>query len=198
MPRFRSLRCSRSNATALSRLRDLDRTSGENLRRIERYEHVAPGDLVHVDVKKLGRIPDGGGWRAHGRGSHLALVSKRKASGTGKVGYTYLHSAVDDYSRLAYTEALEDEKAATAVEWWARARAFFELHGVYDIRAVLTDNGSCYRSRLWAVALGDRYTDHKRTRPYTPRTNGKVERFNGTLAREWAYVRDLPLRTGPA
>lgn len=99
------------------------------------------------------------------------------------------HPQGDDHSRLAYTEALEDEKATSAVEFWHRAVAFLATHGVRDVRAALTDNGSCYRSRLWAAALVETGTQHKRTRPYTPRTNGKVERFNGTLAREWAYVR---------
>lgn len=168
----------------LSRLRDIDPPTGEQLRATNRYEHEAPGDLVHVDIKKLGRIPDGGGWRVHGRGSEQAKASQRK----GRVGYTYLHSAVDDYSRLAYTEALVDEKAVTAAAFWARAVSYFEDYGISHIKRVLTDNGSCYRSRLWAAAIAETDTVHKRTRPYSPRTNGKVERYNGTLAREWAYV----------
>lgn len=155
-----------------------------------RYEHDRVGDLVHVDVKKLGRIPAGGGWRMHGVGTEAARAAKRTGPGTGKVGYTYLHSALDDHSRLAYTEALEDEKAVTAVAFWHRAAAFFAAHGITPIRRVLTDNGACYRSRTWGDALAKAGTKHKRTRPYTPRTNGKVERFNGNLSREWAYVRD--------
>ncbi|GGS10081.1 hypothetical protein GCM10010252_56500 [Streptomyces aureoverticillatus] len=95
----------------LNRLRDLDPPSGEQLREVIRYEHEHVGDLVHVDVKKLGRIPTGGGWRMHGVGTDAARASKRTGPGTGKVGYTYLHSALDDHSRLAYTEALDDEKA---------------------------------------------------------------------------------------
>lgn len=174
----------------LNRLRDLDPTSGEELREVIRYEHEHVGDLVHVDVKKLGRIPTGGGWRMHGVGTDGARSSKRTGQGTGKVGYTYLHSTLEDHSRLAYTEALEDEKAVTAAAFWHRAVAFFAAHGITPIRRCLTDNGSCYRSTTWANALAATGTKHKRTRPYTPRTNGKVERYNGTLARECAYVRD--------
>lgn len=173
----------------LNRLRDLDPPTGEDLREVVRYEHECPGDMLHVDVKKLGRIPAGGGWRMHGHGTDAARASKRTGPDTGKVGYTYLHTAIDDHSRLAYTEALDDERAVTASAFWHRAVAFFAAHDITPIRRVLTDNGSCYRSRDWAAALAETGTKHKRTRPYTPRTNGKVERFNGTLAREWAYVR---------
>jgi len=116
--------------------------------------------------------------------------SKRLGTGTGKLGYTYLHTAIDDHSRLAYTEALEDERAVTAAAFWHRAAAFFAAHDITPIHRVLADNGSCYRSRAWAAALTTTKSKHKRTRPYTPRTNGKVERFSGTLAREWAYVRN--------
>ncbi|MER5184747.1 IS481 family transposase [Streptomyces sp. NPDC002896] len=174
----------------LNRLRDLDPPTGEQLREVIRYEHDRVGDLVHVDVKKLGRIPTGGGWRMHGVGTESARASKRTGPGTGKVGYTYLHSALDDHSRLAYTEALDDEKAVTTVAFWHRAVSFFAAHGITPIRRCLTDNGACYRSTTWADALAATGTKHKRTRPYTPRTNGKVERYNGTLTREWAYVRD--------
>lgn len=174
----------------LNRLRDLDPPTGAQLRGVVRYEHQEAGDMIHVDVKKIGRIPAGGGWRMHGIGTEAAKASKRVGHGTGKVGYVYLHVAVDDYSRLAYAEALDDEKADTAAGFWHRAVAFFAEHGIAPIHRVLTDNGACYRSRAWARALADTGTKHKRTRPYTPRTNGKVERMNGTLAREWAYVRD--------
>ncbi|MDQ0767158.1 transposase InsO family protein [Streptomyces canus] len=174
----------------LNRLRDLDPPTGEQLREIIRYEHDRVGDMVQVDIKKLGRIPTGGGWRMHGVGTDAARASKRLGPGTGKVRYTYLHTAIDDHFRLAYTEALEDERAVTAAAFWHRAVAFFAAHDITPIHRVLTDNGSCYRSRAWAAALATTKTKHKRTRPYTPRTNGKVERFNGTLAREWAYVRD--------
>lgn len=174
----------------ISRVSDLDPPTGEQLRAVLRYQHDEAGSLIHVDIKKIGRIPTGGGWWAHGRGSDGHRASKRRGEGTGRIGYTYLHSALDDYSRLAYTEPLEDEKGATAANFWSSAIAFFAEHGITTIRRVLTDNGSCYRSRKWAKALEDTGTAHKRTRPYTPRTNGKVERFNGTLAREWAYIRE--------
>lgn len=174
----------------ISRLRDIDPPTGAQLREVVRFEHAAPGAMIHVDVKKLGRIPAGGGWRVHGRGTDAHRASKRIGAGTGKVGYTYLHSAVDDHSRLAYTEALNDEKGDTAADFWRRAAGFFAEHGITALRRVLTDNGACYRSHAWAVAVAETDTEHRRTRPYTPRTNGKVERFNGTLAREWAYIRE--------
>lgn len=173
----------------ISRVTDLDPPTGEQLRAALRYEHAAPG-FLHVDIKKIGRIPTGGGWWVHGRGSEGHRASKRRGQGTGAVGYTYLHTAIDDHSRLAYTEALENEKGVTAADFWLRAAVFFAEHGVTSISRVLTDNGACYRSHAWADALKITGTQHKRTRPYTPRTNGKAERFNGTLAREWAYVRE--------
>lgn len=160
----------------LRRLSWLDRPTG---RVVRRYEHARPGDLLHMDIKKLGRIPTGGGWKAHGRGQ--AGVRQR-------VGYAYIHSAVDDHSRLAYSEVLGDERATTVVGFWDRARAWFAAHGV-TARAVLTDNGSAYRSADFARACTEADVRHRRTRPYTPQTNGKVERFNRTLLEEWAYVR---------
>ena len=167
----------------MSRLRDLDVT-GEQMRQpARRYEHRVPGDLVHIDVKKIGRIPDGGGWRVHGRGTDAHRASKRGQ----RPGYAYLHTAIDDRSRLAYTEELTDEKSVTAAGFWARAVEFFAAHGIDMIRRVLTDNGSCYRGKAFNQALGT--TAHKFTRPYRPQTNGKVERFHRTLAREWAYRR---------
>lgn len=173
----------------ISRLRDLDVT-GEDLREpVVRYEWAKPGDMVHVDVKKIGRIPDGGGWRAHGRGSAQHKATGRAKTAGARAGYVYLHSAVDDHSRLAYTEELPDEKGATAAGFWARAVKFFRRHGIRRIRRVLTDNGSCYRSWAFAAALAASRTRHKRTRPYRPQTNGKVERYHRTLAREWAYSR---------
>lgn len=168
----------------LSRVRDMDPPTGEPLRVI-RYEHAACGGMVHVDIKKVGRIPKGGGWAVHERGTDAARASKRMGAGTGRVGYAYVHSAVDDYSRLAYSEVLADETAVTAVGFWTRAVPFFASYGIARIERCLTDNGSCYRSRKWAAALAATVTKHKRTRPYTPRTNGKVERYNGTLVREW-------------
>ena len=162
----------------LSRLRDLDPPTG---RRIRRYEKDRPGELVHVDVKKLGRIPDGGGWRVWGR----ANVSRPKSR---RVGYAYLHAAVDDHSRVAYAEIHRDEKAATAVAFMARATDWYQRHGV-TVEAIMTDNGSAYVSYLWADTLTSVGIKHIRTRPYRPQTNGKVERFNRTLATEWAYAR---------
>jgi len=169
----------------VSRLADLDVT-GQDMRRQpkNRYEHPLAGDLVHLDVKKVGRIPDGGGWWAHGRGSAEHKKSKRGP----RIGYSYLHTAIDDHSRLAYTEALNDEKAVTAAGFWLRAKAFFAAHGIDTIRRVITDNGSCYRSRLFNNMLDEDGISHKYTRPYRPQTNGKVERFNRTLAQECLYA----------
>lgn len=178
----------------MPKLAHLDRGTGLPVRkpRIVRYEKQAPGELVHVDIKKLGRIPDGGGWRTHGRGSaqdRRAGVVRDRAARAGALpsrGYTYLHHAVDDYSRLAYSEILTDEKKETAARFWERARTFFTDAGV-TVTGVMTDNGSCYRSHAFAQALGPDVR-HRRTRPYRPQTNGKVERFNRTLAQEWAYA----------
>jgi transposase InsO family protein len=173
----------------ISRLRDLD-VSGEDLREpVVRYEWARPGDLVHADVKKIGRIPDGGGWRVHGRGSAQHQAAERAKNAGARAGYVYLHTALDDHSRLAYTEELLDEKGATAAGFWARAVKFFRRHGIRRIQRVLTDNGSCYRSFAFAAALIASKTRHKRTRPYRPQTNGKVERYHRTLAREWANSR---------
>ena len=154
----------------------LDRATG---RVVRRYEHAQPGDLVHVDIKKLGRIPDGGGWRVNGREQR---PNRHRGS-----GYAYLHNAVDDHSRLAYSEVLGDERKETAAAFWRRAEAWFASCGI-TVDRVLTDNGSCYRSRDFAAALGP--VTHKWTRPYRPQTNGKVERFNRTLLEEWAYARE--------
>jgi transposase InsO family protein len=170
----------------ISRLAVVD-VNGEDLRTTTppvRYEWPAPGDMVHVDVKKIGRIPDGGGWAVHGRGSEAHRASQRV--GRKRPGYVYLHSAVDDHSRLAYTEELSDEKGVTAAGFWARAVLFFAAHGITTITRVLTDNGSCYRSRVFNKALKATGTRHKYTRPYRPQTNGKVERYHRTLSREWA------------
>jgi transposase InsO family protein len=160
----------------VSRLSDLDRTTREPIRR---YERSRPGELVHLDIKKLGRIPKGGGWRAHGR-------SREHHGGQARVGYAYVHSAVDDYSRLAYSEVLDNEQGATAADFWRRARKFFAANGI-KVERVLTDNGACYRSNEFAHAL--LLARHSFTKPYRPQTNGKVERFNRTLQAEWAYVR---------
>ncbi|SNR95053.1 Integrase core domain-containing protein [Haloechinothrix alba] len=124
---------------SLSRLRDLD-VDGQDLREpVVRYEWDRPGDLVHVDVKKIGRIPDGGGWRVHGRGSTQHKATSRAKSAGARAGYVYLHSAVDDHSRLAYTEELADEAGATAAGFWQRAVTFFRRHGITRIHRALTD-----------------------------------------------------------
>jgi transposase InsO family protein len=168
------------------RLADCDPLTGTVIRTSRmsgrRYEHPHPGDLVHVDVKKVGRIPDGGGWRAHGRGPHT------HPRGPG-VGYDYVHAAVDDHSRLAYAEVLPDEKAATTAGFLTRAVAWFASHGV-AVKAILTDNAFNYRhSHAVAEILTQRGIQHRFIRPHCPWTNGKVERFNRTLQKEWAYRR---------
>ncbi|QSY51264.1 MULTISPECIES: IS481 family transposase [Streptomyces] len=171
----------------LGRLAWLDRPTGEPIRR---YERDRPGELVHVDIKKLGNIPDGG-WRVVGRTAgdrnRQATTGQRKSS-TPVIGYSYIHSAVDDHSRLAYSEVLTDERQHTAIAFWARANAFFAAHGI-SVERVLTDNGSCYKSKQFTQALTAAGITHKKIRPYRPQTNGKVEPFNRTLLDEWAYQR---------
>ena len=165
----------------LNRLDRLDRPTG---RVIRRYEKSAPGELVHLDVKKVAKIPPGGGWRVHGRGSPQARRSRRRGPRRG--GYTYLHVAVDDYSRVAYVEALDDETAATAVGFWTRAQDWFWANDM-PVDAVMTDNGPNFCSALFAELLARRRIAHLRTRAYRPQTNGKAERFNRTLADEFLY-----------
>jgi transposase InsO family protein len=162
----------------LNRLAWMDRPTGSVIRR---YERERPGELVHVDVKKLGRIPDGGGHKVHGREAGRPIRG---------MGFDYLHSAVDDHSRLAYTEIHGDERVATCAAFLTRAAAFFAGLGITRIERVLTDNAWAYRKGLaWKQALADIGATGKLTRPYRPQTNGKVERFNRTLADEWAYLR---------
>ncbi len=161
----------------LNRLAWMDRPTGRVIRRIHTSR---PGELVHIDVKKLGRIPAGGGWRAHGRGNVL------HASKT-HVGYDYVHSAIDAFSRIAYSEVLGDERGDTCAGFWTRANAWFADHGVI-VERVMTDNAKNYViSRAFRQALGT--AQHTRIRPRRPQTNGKVERFNRTLLDEWAYAR---------
>jgi transposase InsO family protein len=173
----------------MPRLMHLDRATGHAVRR---YERSRPGELVHVDIKKLGRIPDGGGHRAVGRaqGKRNRALSRggaRDNRHAPRPGHVFLHTALDDHTRLAYTELLADEKKDTATGFWQRAQAHFASIGI-AVERVLTDNGSCYRSRAWRDALAGAGIKHKRTRPYRPQTNGKVERFHRTLAEEWAYA----------
>ncbi|MDT8915138.1 IS481 family transposase [Amycolatopsis sp. PS_44_ISF1] len=169
----------------LNRRRFLDPTGATN-RAPRRIIARWPGHMVHLDVKKTGQIPDGGGWRVHGKGSDQdRLVARGKTRGQ-RPRYTYLHSAVDGYSRLAYTEALAAEKARTAIGFVHRARAVFARHGITHIHRLVTDNGSCYRATDFATVL--RGARHQRITPYNPRYNGKVERYNRTLAEEFLYA----------
>ncbi|MFE5542178.1 IS481 family transposase [Streptomyces sp. NPDC056492] len=172
----------------LNRLAFLDRPTGQAIRR---YERARPGELVHLDIKKLGNIPDGGGHKVMDRrqamDNKLATTGERKSCHP-VIGYSYVHSAVDDHSRLAYSEVLPDERQHTAIGFWQRANAFFTAHGI-TVERVLTDNGSCYKAKLFTQALTAAGITHKKIRPYRPQTNGKVERFNRTLVEEWAYLR---------
>jgi transposase InsO family protein len=167
------------------RLAALDPLTGEVIRSSKatatRYERSRPGELVHMDVKKLGRIPAGGGWRALGRAARETTRTR-----TRKLGYDYVHSLVDDHSRLAYSEILPDEKGTTCAAFLHRAAAYFAAHGIDRIERVMTDNAWAYRWSLREVitALGARQTFIK---PHCPWQNGKVERLNRTLATEWAY-----------
>jgi transposase InsO family protein len=165
-------------------LRELDPVTGQVIRATRhsanRYEHEYPGSLVHVDVKKLGRIPDGGGWRAHGRSEQVR--------GRG-IGYDYVHAAIDDHSRLAYVEIHPDERGATCAGFLERAIEFYARVGV-SVQRVLTDNALAYRrsAQFRAVTTTHGITQ-KYIRPHCPWTNGKVERLNRTFATEWAYSR---------
>ncbi len=168
-------------------LRECDPLTGELIRSSKttavRYERDRPGELVHMDVKKVGKIPDGGGWKAHGRRMGSTGAKKRA-----RIGYDYVHSLVDDHSRLAYSEILPDEKGPTCAGFLSRAAAYFADHGIDHIERVLTDNHWSYRRSVDVGAvianLGAR---HKFIRPHCPWQNGKVERFNRTLQIEWAY-----------
>jgi transposase InsO family protein len=167
------------------RLAALDPLTGQVIRASKatavRYERSRPGELVHMDVKKLGRIPYGGGWRALGRAARETTKDRST-----KVGYDYVHSLVDDYSRLAYSEVLPDEKGTTCAAFLARAAAYFAGHGIDRIERVMTDNAWAYKYSLRNVcaSIGAR---QKFIKPHCPWQNGKVERLNRTLATEWAY-----------
>jgi transposase InsO family protein len=163
-------------------LRDCDPMTGDVIRSSKqtavRYERDRPGELVHMDVKKIGRIPDGGGWRAHGR-----TVPRDRVNGP---GYDYVHSLVDDHSRLAYSEVLPDEEGTSCAAFLERAIAYFHAHGITRIERLITDNAWAYRHSLRAVCT-EHGTTQKFIKPHCPWQNGKVERLNRTLATEWAY-----------
>jgi transposase InsO family protein len=168
------------------RLPECDPMTGEVIRASRstshRYERARPGELVHVDVKKLGKIPEGGGWRANGRGSRPA--SKRR------IGFDYVHSMVDDHSRLAHSEILGDERGTTCAGFLLRAAAAFRDAGIPVIEEVMTDNAKNYTlSREFQGALGVLGAQHRLIKPHCPWQNGKVERLNHTLQIEWAYRR---------
>jgi hypothetical protein len=175
-------RCNRVLAGyRLARLTHPDRATG---RIIRRYEHKALGDMVHIDIKKLGNIPEDGGHHVLGR-----QAGRKNRSGG---GYSSLHNAVDDHSRMAYSEILADAKQETAAAFWTRVQDYLAQAGNIADR-VLTDNGSCYRSRAWHQTLTAAGITHKRTRPYRPKTDGKVGRFNRTRLDERAHA--TPYRT---
>lgn len=168
-------------------LADCDRMTGEVIRSSKstavRYERSSPGELVHIDVKKLGRIPDGGGWRVHGRAQSAAQKNNRAP-----IGYDFVHSMVDDHSRLAYSEIHDDETTGTCAGFLGRAADYFAAHGITSIERVMTDNAFAYKNgrafRDEVFRLGAR---QKFIKPHCPWQNGKVERLNRTLANEWAY-----------
>jgi transposase InsO family protein len=175
----------------VNRLSRIDRVTGEPLRR---YEHDHPGSLIHVDVTKFGNIPDGGGWRYVGpqqgkrNKATTALRTGRNAKGHPKIGTAFVHTVIDDHSRVAYAEICSDEKAATAISVLQRAVAWYAQRGV-TVERVLSDNGSAYKSHAWRDACEQLGITPKKTRPYRPQTNGKIERFHRTLADGWAYAR---------
>ena len=175
----------------LNRLTHIDRATGE---RIRRYEHEHPGDLIHVDVKKLGRVPDGGGWRYVGRSqgdknrsaTAVRTTGPRNNYGNPLIGTCYLHTVIDDHSRVAYVEAHDDETKETATRVLRNAVAWFTARGV-TVKSVISDSGSCYKSHLWRDTCADLGITPKKTKPYRPQTNGKIERFHRTLAEGCAF-----------
>ncbi|AMM32964.1 transposase [Sinomonas atrocyanea] len=174
----------------LNRLSHIDVKTGEPARR---YEHQTPGALIHVDVKKLGNIPDGGGWRyvgrAQGRRNRASTPGKeRNAYRNPLLRHAFVHTVIDDHSRVAYAEIHDDERADTAIGVLQRAVSWFADRGV-RVERVLSDNGSAYRSHAWKHACADLAVKPKFTRPRRPQTNGKIERFHRTMADGWAYAK---------
>ena len=174
----------------LNRLSHIDRVTGEPARR---YERERPGELIHVDITKFGNIPDGGGWRFVGREQgFMNRQATRDRTGSRdkyshpKVGNCFVHTVIDDYSRVAYAEVHDDEKAVTAAGVLYRAVAWFAERGV-TVERVMSDNGSAYVSHLWRDSCADLGITHKRTRPRRPQTNGKIERLHRTMGDGWAY-----------
>jgi transposase InsO family protein len=177
----------------LNRLSHIDIRTGEVIRR---YEHAHPGAMLHVDVKKLGNIPDGGGWRFVGRARgkrnrHTTPEAPRNHRYQPVLGHAYVHTVIDDHSRVAYAEIHDDETAQTAIAVLRRAVGWFGARGV-TVERVLSDNGACYKSYAWREACADLHITHKRTRAYRPQTNGKIERFHRTMTSEWAFARHYP------
>jgi transposase InsO family protein len=169
----------------LHRLAWLDRPTGQLIRR---YERDRPGELIHVDVKKIGRLRDGGGWRVHGRDSAQNRRVKADRNAGHRVGYEYVHAAIDDHTRLAYAEIHPDEKSTTCAGFLRRAAAWFTTVGIDRIERVMTDNAPAYRKgHAWRDALAQLGAQARFTRAYRPQTNGKAERFNRTMADEWIY-----------
>lgn len=177
-----------STVSAILRRVGMGRLGRLGLEQPVRYERTRPGELVHIDVKKLGRIEAGAGKRAFGDTRRRTYATYVDLDGhrRGRKGWEYVHIAVDDFSRLAYAEVLADEKASTAVGFLRRAVAFYRRHGI-SVERVLSDNGSAYRSTMHALACRSLGIRHLRTRPYRPQTNGKAERFIRTLLHGWAY-----------
>ena len=172
----------------LNRLSHVDVKTGEPARR---YEHEKPGAMIHVDVKKLGNIPQGGGWRFVGR--IQGGKNRRTTPGLARdkyrheiLGHAFVHTVIDDHSRVAYAEIHDDETAQTAIGVLRRSASWFAAHGV-TVERVLSDNGPAYRSHAWREACHELGIKPKRTRPYRPQTNGKIERFHRTLADGWAF-----------
>ncbi len=174
----------------VNRLNYVDRATGEPVRR---YEHDHPGSLIHVDVKKLGNIPDGGGWRFVGRvqGAWNRQSTPDKPKNkyyNDLMRHAFVHTVIDDHTRIAYAEVHDDETAATAAGVLSRAVAWYQARGI-TVERVLSDNGSAYKSRLWQATCDQLNITVKKTRPYRPQTNGKIERFHRTMADGWAYAR---------